>query len=58
VRERPVIGEEEGLITMSSLSSISCCSIVIIRSLSFFCLSISSLSLVTLGLGTECSCAM
>jgi hypothetical protein len=57
VRERP--GTDKGGITStSSLSALSCWSTLIICSLSFFSLSTCSLSLVTLGLGTACSCAI
>lgn len=60
VRDRPVIGrgEGEGNTATSSLSSVSCCSIDIFRSLSFFCLIMSSLSLVALHLGTQCCSAV
>jgi hypothetical protein len=50
--------DEEGISSTSSLSALSFWSILIICSLSFFSRSTCSLSLVTLGLGTACSCAI
>lgn len=50
--------DEEGISSTSSMSAPSLWSILIICTLSFFSRSTCSLSLVTLDLGTACSCAI